>query len=75
MTFQADWDKTGTQISGKYLGIFPYSGIIESTRVCYGGDVEYTVRLMDMIEVYGEYRSIILVRKSDQENYSLVESD
>lgn len=71
---QPDWDKTGTMISGKYMGIFPYTGIIESSRVCYGGDVQYTVRLMDMIEVYGDYRSAILVkREKDSDNYNLGE--
>ena len=67
-------DKTGTMINGKYMGIFPYHGIIESTRVCYGGDVQYTVKLMDMIEVFGDWRSTILVkRSSDRDNYQLIE--
>lgn len=72
MTFQPEWDKTGTLISGKYMGIFHYTGIIESTRICYGGDVQYTVRLLDMIDVYGDYRSTILVkREKDNADYTL----
>ena len=72
MTFKPDWDKTGTRIIGQYHGI-PYQGIIESSRVCYGNDVEYRVRLLDMIALYGEWRSTILVRREqDQYNYQLV---
>jgi|688.fasta_scaffold313345_4 hypothetical protein len=59
----AVWNLTGTHIKGEYHGI-QYNGIIESSRVCYGGDVEYRVRLLDMIEVYGDWRSTILVRKN-----------
>ena len=67
-------DKTGTMITGKYMGMFPYHGIIESARVCYGGDVQYTVKLMDMIEVFGDWRSTILVkRSSDRDNYQIGE--
>ena len=73
MNFKPDWDITGTRITGNYMGKFPYNGIIESSRVCYGGDVQYTVRLLDMIEVFGDWRSTILVkRESDQENYQLI---
>ena len=68
-----EWDKTGTMIEGIYCGV-SYKGIIESTRVCYGGDVQYTVRLLDIIKVYGDYRSIILVKRgADVENYKLIE--
>lgn len=73
MTFKSEWDKTGTEITGQYYGQ-SYTGIIESSRVCYGGDVEYRVRLLDMIEVYGEWRSTILVRMNgDKNNYSLID--
>lgn len=74
MTFQPSWDKTGIKITGKYLGEFPYEGIVESTRVCYGTDLEYRVRLLDMIEVYGGWKSTLLIRKdADSENYILVD--
>ena len=69
---QSILDKTGTYINGTYHGK-QYSGIIESSRVCYGGDVEYRVRLLDMIEVYGDWRSTILVRmEHDKNNYQLI---
>ena len=75
MTFKPDWDKTGEMIAGRYMGIFPYTGIIDSTRICYGGDVQYTIRLMDMIEVYGDWRSVILVkRESDKADYEILDT-
>jgi hypothetical protein len=68
---RANWDLSGRMISGKYHGI-PYRGIIETTRVCYGTDLVFRVQLMDMIEVFGEWRSVILVQQEkDKENYIL----
>jgi hypothetical protein len=68
---RANWDFSGRMISGNYHGI-PYRGIIETTRVCYGTDLVFRVQLMDMIEVFGEWRSVILVQKEkDKENYIL----
>lgn len=73
MTMQPSWDKTGAMIEGKYMGIFPYKGIVESTRVCYGTDLQYTVRLLDHIEVYGDMRSTILVKRDkDMMDYTLL---
>lgn len=71
MTFQPSWDLSGRMISGRYHGI-PYRGIIETARVCYGTDLVFRVRLLDHIEVFGEWRSDILVRKdADKDKYIL----
>ena len=71
MTFQPSWDLSGRMTSGRYHGI-PYRGIIETTRICYGTDLEFRVRLLDHIEVFGEWRSDILVRKdADKDKYIL----
>ncbi len=68
---RANWDLTGRMISGSYHGI-QYRGIIESTRVCYGTDLVFRVQLLDHIEVFGEWRSVILVQQdADKENYVL----
>ena len=72
MTFKPDWDKSGSRINGTYHGI-PYTGIIENSRVKYGGDVEYRVALMDMIEVFGEWRSTVLIdRDGNHGKYQLI---
>jgi hypothetical protein len=56
------WDLTGKTITGQYHGQ-NYSGTISSTRVCYGGDIQYTVELDQKLDIYGDIRDRILVRK------------
>lgn len=65
-------DKIGTTIVGTYCGV-PYHGIIEKARVYHDGiDIQYTVRLSEPVEVYDEYRTILLIRKDlDRDNYQL----
>ena len=58
---QPKWDLTGKRINGLYLGLFPYSGTVESSRVKYGGQVQHTVVLDHPFKVYGEMRERILV--------------
>jgi len=40
-----NWDLKGLWIQGKYLGDSVVSGVVESTRVKYGGGVQHTVVL------------------------------
>jgi hypothetical protein len=56
------WIKDGKKIIGEYCGV-KYSGIVSNTRVCYGTDIQYTVVLDKPIEVFGDPRERILVRK------------
>jgi hypothetical protein len=58
------WDKSGTRISGTYYGI-KYQGIIESTRVKYGGGIQYRVILDTPIMVYGDEREALLISKEE----------
>jgi hypothetical protein len=55
------WDLTGERINGLYMGLFPYTGTVESSRVKYGGDVQHTVVVDEPFKVYGEVRERILV--------------
>lgn len=55
------WDLTGKRINSMYLGLFPYSGTVESSRVKYGGKVQHTVKVDEPFKVYGEVRERILV--------------
>jgi hypothetical protein len=55
------WDLTGERINGLYMGLFPYTGIVESSRVKYGGDVQHTVVIDEPITVFGAVRERILV--------------
>jgi hypothetical protein len=65
------WIKDGKQIHGKYYGT-PFYGIISSTRVCYGTDIQYTVQCTPPIVHNGEQRDRILVRKEkDHGNFEI----
>ena len=55
------WDLTGERINGLYMGLFPYTGTVESSRVKYGGGVQHTVVVDEPFKVYGEVRERILV--------------
>lgn len=55
------WDLTGERINGLYMGLFPFTGTVESSRVKYGGAVQHTVKVDEPFKVYGEVRDRILV--------------
>ena len=55
------WDLTGERINGLYMGLFPYTGTVESSRVKYGGEVQHTVVVDEPFKVYGAVRERILV--------------
>lgn len=55
------WDLTGERVNGLYMGMFPYVGTVESSRVKYGGAVQHTVIVDEPIRVYGALRDRILV--------------
>ena len=56
-----NWDLTGKRINGLYMGLFPYSGLVEESRVKYGGEVQHTVIVDEPFKVYGAVRERILV--------------
>ena len=55
------WDLTGKRINGLYMGLFPYSGLVEESRVKYGGTVQHTVVVDEPFKVFGSIRERILV--------------
>ncbi len=59
------WDLTGERINGLYMGLFPYVGTVQSSRVKYGGAVQHTVVLDEPIKVYGALRDHILVEGTE----------
>ena len=62
------WDLEGKPVEGIYMGQFPYKGIVELSRVKYGGDVIHTVVLDSPIEVFGATRERILVTETEITN-------
>jgi hypothetical protein len=61
------WDLTGERINGLYMGLFPFTGTVESSRVKYGGRVQHTVKVDEPFKVYGEVRERILVESGSGE--------
>ena len=55
------WDYTGLRVTGKYMGEFDVQGLVESSRVAYGGEVKHTVVLDAPITVYGAIRERVIL--------------
>jgi len=55
------WNLEGKRISGRYLGMWSYTGTVTESRVKYGGSVQHTVRVDEPFMVYGEMREVVLV--------------
>jgi hypothetical protein len=47
------------------MGLFPFAGVVELSRVKYGGEVQYTVKVDEPFKVYGEVRDRVLVSTAD----------
>jgi hypothetical protein len=56
----AQWDLTGLRIHGHYLDL-DVAGIVESSRVAYGGSIKHTVVLDEPLNVYGTVRDRVIV--------------
>jgi len=59
------WNLEGKRVSGKYLNEYFFTGIVEESRVKYGGKVCNTIVLDTPIMVFGEMRTKVL-QDSDQ---------
>ena len=55
------WILDGKQVVGKYLNEYFFTGIVQESRVKYGGKVSNTIVLDEPIMVFGELRTIVLM--------------
>ena len=55
------WNYEGMTVTGKYLGVFPVKGVVELSRVKYGGEVCHTIVLKRKIKVYGAMRDRVIL--------------
>lgn len=69
------WDLTGKRINGIYMGLFPYSGLVEDSRVKYGGKVQHTVVVDEPFKVYGQVRDRILVESGSGEINRIIDEE
>ena len=60
------WNKTGSTIKALYLGEYECVGVVEESRVSYGGSVLYTVQLDEplVLPFSGEQREVVIVNES-----------
>jgi hypothetical protein len=70
-----NWDLAGKRINGIYMGLFPYSGLVEGSRVKYGGKVQHTVVVDEPFKVYGQVRDRILVESGTGEINRIIDEE
>ena len=59
------WVLDGRKVKGRYIGRTPVTGEVTSSRVKYGGAVEYFVNLDTPIEVCGMLTDHVLLDHTD----------
>lgn len=68
MTYQQalkiNWVLDGQTIRGDYCGIL-VEGLVEDSRVKYGTDIQYRVKLQTPFNFYGTVRDVVLIDGSD----------
>jgi hypothetical protein len=55
------WNLEGLRVVGLYLNKFPVTGMVEWSRVTYGGEVKHHIALDAPIEVYGVVRDRVIL--------------
>ena len=65
------WNLEGLCIEATYLENFPVEGLVELSRVAYGGKVKHTIVLRNPVMIYGTERDRLVV---DHESVSRVKS-
>jgi hypothetical protein len=59
------WQREGQRVQARYLDQFAVSGVVEESRVAYGGRVKHMVILDQPIEVYGAVRERVVLEETD----------
>jgi hypothetical protein len=67
------WDLEGMEVTGMYLGLWPFSGRVVNSRVKFGGAVQHTVTVDQPICAYGEQLEQLLVSIDDL--YRIIPAD
>ena len=62
-----NWSLEGLRVAATYLEEFPILGIVELSRVAYGGRVHHTVVLDSPIGVYGAIRDRVIIEHAHVE--------
>ena len=59
------WNKDGSTIRANYLGEYSLTGVVQESRVSYGGKVLYTVKCDEplVLPFSGESREVVIVNE------------
>jgi len=66
-----NWNKEGQTVSGVYLGAYTVTGVVQSSRVKYGGKVQHRVLLDQTVKVFGRDADELLL--DDEELFTTPE--
>jgi hypothetical protein len=61
------WNLEGLEVSGLYMGEFPVTGVVELSRVQYGGEVSHHVVLTTPIVVFNAIRDRVILNHKNIE--------
>lgn len=64
------WNLENLRVKALYLETFPVQGVVELSRVAYGGQVVHTVVLDNPITVYGALRDRVIVENKSIQQVS-----
>lgn len=59
------WNLEGLQVEGKYLGEIPVSGVVDLSRIQYGGTVSHHVKLDNAVNVFGAIRERVILNHTE----------
>lgn len=59
------WNLENKYVTGIYLGLFPVGGMVDHSRVKYGGEVSHHVQLREPIKVFGVVRDRVILEPKD----------
>jgi hypothetical protein len=60
-----NWNYEGLSVTGTYLNEFTVTGIVQLSRVKYGGGVQHTILLDKPVEIYNQIRDRLLLDHRD----------
>jgi hypothetical protein len=61
------WYREGQRVKALYLQVVPITGVVQESRVAYGGRVKHTVVLDNPINVFGAERDCVILDESELE--------
>ena len=69
------WNKDGSTVRGLYLSEYPITGVVMESRVKYGGDVSYWIKLISPLYLNGTSRDTVLLdEKQLTHDYGVIEN-